>query len=124
MKRLLAVLLLTAVPAAAQSPQTLSPRAPSGATTISSGGTAQSLFAKGEVVGGCYIYNPLTATQQNISTAESLFVNFTGSAAVAAANGQNQEIQPGVAFPCPGPLATSTSIIAATSSHRFTVYEW
>jgi hypothetical protein len=61
-------------------PMTTTPSAFSGSCTIATGGVAQQLAAAAEVVNGGVIKNPLSATEQGISIAESLFVNFVTSA--------------------------------------------
>ncbi len=93
------------------------PAAFSGSYTIGSGGTAQTLAAAGEITTGCLIKNPLTATQQNIMTAESVFINFN-TTATAAAGGTSVELAAGDSIACPGKTLLAVSIIAATTGHR------
>lgn len=102
----------------------ITPVAPSGACMIETGGTAQVLATAGTATHGGLILNPSSAAQQGISTAESLFVNFTGGEAVASAGGQSFEILPGGTLTIPGGLSTSISVIASTTGHTFTAAIW
>jgi hypothetical protein len=86
---------------------------------ITTGGTAVTLVT-GPVNGG-YICNPLTASDQNISTAEVAYVNPV-TTATANGRGTNSALQPGQCFTVP-PLKTGSNVsgIAATSSHALNV---
>ena len=109
----------------AQVPVTPVPSGVSGTPAILGvNGTAQSLFARGEVTRSCAIINPTTAAEQNVAAAEAIWVDFTGAAAVAASGGTSIPIEAGSAIACPGPLTTSVSWIAATAPHRITAYHW
>lgn len=101
----------------------VSPSASSGATTITAGGTAQSLFSAGSVTHGCYIVNPQSSTEQGIPAAEILYVDFTGASA-SSGSGTSLPVYPGVSFPCPTALATSVSVVAATTNHAFKAIKW
>jgi Tfp pilus assembly protein PilW len=92
------------------------------ASMVATGGTAVNALSVGPAH-GCQVINPLAATDQNISTAEPLYINIVGPAAVAA-NGSTAALAPGQSFQCvPGQLS-ATSINAATSGHKFTVFAW
>lgn len=57
-------------------------------TTITAGGTSQTLMAANSSRKGFEIQNPCSSTTQNIPAAESLFINFTSAATVnTSANG-------------------------------------
>lgn len=84
--------------------------APSGALTLATGGVSQQLFAANEVVHGCTIQNPSTAT-------EAIWVNFTGAAAVGAAGTTSIQVPAGQTIPCGLGMASSVNWIAATTSH-------
>jgi hypothetical protein len=88
---------------------------------ITSGGTAINLITG--PVNGCYISNPLAASDQNIATAEVAYVNPVTTAA-ANGRGTNSALQPGQSWTCPPGMTTSVSGIAATSGHALNVVEW
>lgn len=102
----------------------ITPVAPSGSLTLATGGTSQALATAGSASHGCFVYNPATATQQGIATAESAFVNITGGAATTASAGQSIELLPGVPFSCPAGLTTAINWNAATTNHRITSVVW
>jgi hypothetical protein len=109
---------LLTIPSSAQIPiGQYTPVAPSGALTLATGGTAQNLFAAGEVVHGCTIVNPSTAT-------EAIWVDFTGAAAVAAAGHTSVQLAIGTPIPCGVGLSTSVSWIAATTGHAISASRW
>jgi hypothetical protein len=89
----------------------ITPTAPSGSLTLTAGGTSQQLFAANEVVHGCTIQNPSTAT-------EAIFVDFTGAAAVQTAGGTSIQVPAGASIPCGAGIAKSVNWIAATISHQ------
>lgn len=72
---------------------------------------------------GCYIVNPLTATDQGIMAAEPLYVNPV-VAATTTGNGTNTAIAPGQAWNCPVGGTGAISVNAATTGHKFTVVRW
>lgn len=98
--------------------------ATAGATTLAAGATAQTLFTAAEVTHGCAIQNPSTATLQGIATAESIWVDVTGTDAVEAAASSSVEIAPGSSFPCPGGNAPKITWIATTIGHKISAYKW
>jgi hypothetical protein len=104
-------------------PYTPAAPATSNAGKIATGGTAQNLFTAAEVVHGCVITNPGNATDQGISTAEEIWVNFV-TTATAAANSASIPVAIGQSIPCPGGLTTAVSWIAATSSHVISAYKY
>lgn len=91
------------------SPPSFTGSAPSGALTLASGGTSQVLFTANEVIHGCSIQNPSTAT-------ESIWVNFY-TTAVGTAGTTAIQVQPGTAIGCGSSFTTAISWIAATTSH-------
>lgn len=90
------------------------------ASAIVTGGTAVTLVT-GPIKGG-YVCNPLTATDQNIATAEAAYVN---PVATATSNGRgtNSVLQPGQCITFPA-QTTNVSAIAATTAHAFNVVVW
>lgn len=92
-------------------------------STVATGGTA--VAAVTGPVTGCYIFNGSTATEQNIATAEAVFVDPVITATTTA-GGSNVAIQPGQTWTCPGSVGPGrvVSINAATSGHRVTVVVW
>ena len=92
------------------------------ASTVATGGTAVNALSVGPAH-GCQVINPLAVADQNIGTAEPLYINIVGPAAVTA-NGSTAALAPGQSFQCvPGQLS-ATSVNAATSGHKFTVFAW
>lgn len=104
--------------------QSISPGAPSGGLTLGTGGTSQVLAAGGTVLHGGWIKNPLSATQQGIGGAESIFVNITGGSALLTAGAQSVEVEPGGLLPLPAGIATAVSWNAVTTGHKISVVIW
>lgn len=102
----------------------ITPAAPSGSLTLATGGTSQLLATAGTATHGGMIYNPATAAEQGIATAESVFVSFTGTPAVASAGAQSFEILPGGDLSLPAGLTTAVNWIAATTGHKITAAVW
>lgn len=86
---------------------------------IAAGGTSQLLNAANSSRRKIIIQNPLSATDQGISTAENLYVNFSS---VASAAGGSYILAPGDKIILSGMDCTTESIniYAATTGHRFT----
>jgi hypothetical protein len=97
--------------------------APSGALTLASGATAQTLFNANEVINGCAIINPLTATEQGIGAAESITISFI-TTAVAGGGRPTSILEAGQAIACPQGLTQPVSWIATTTSHAINVVKW
>lgn len=91
------------------------------ASAITTGGTAITLVTG--PVNGCYITNPLTATDQNITTAEVAYFNPV-TTATANGRGTNTSRQPGESWSCIPGQTTNVSAIAATIGHAFNVVVW
>lgn len=106
--------------AVATSPAATTPAAGT-ASAIVTGGAATTLVTG--PVKGCYIVNPLTATEQNIAAAEVAQINAV-TTAVATGRGTNATLQPGQSFSCVPGQTTNVSAIAATTAHAFTVVVW
>lgn len=70
-----------------------------------------------------FLYNPISATHQNISVAESLFYSLTETAVINGAN--STELIPGASFEMSGNFvsAQALSVICTTSSHRYVAKE-
>ncbi len=120
-KLLLAIVLaatLFAFPALAQK---VTPR-PCDTTTVTTGSTAVTPIAS--VTTGYSIGNPVTATEQGVSPAESLFIDITGVAATILGVGTTLELLPGQVFPGVGASTTGVSINAASSGHKFSCTRW
>jgi len=89
---------------------------------ISVGGTAViAANANPSGYNGGYIVNPLTATDQGISTAEPLIVDPTGVSPGLTANGTALALQPGQSWNFIPGQVTATYVNGATSNHKFTV---
>ena len=97
--------------------------APSGALTISVGGTAQQLFAAGEVQNGFYVENPLSATDQGIVTAEPLVVLLTTGVSTYPGAG-SIKLQPGDHVLIANPPSGAVRVLATTSAHAFSAFEY
>lgn len=91
------------------------------ASAIVTGGAATTLVTG--PVNGCWITNPITATDQNIATAEVAYVNAV-TTATANGRGTNVRLDPGQTFRCVPGQTTNVSAIAATTSHAFSVSKW
>jgi hypothetical protein len=85
-------------------------------TVVSVGGTAA--VAMYGPLGGGFITNPASAADQGIGTAEVLFVDLTGPAALKE-TGTTVPIQPGATFIIPAGQTTNVSVNAKTSGHKF-----
>ena len=115
-RALIVMLLMAAGSAGAQS----YPR-PGDVTTLTTGGTAQNIVVA--PMQGCYVTNPLTASDQGIGSAEVVYVN-PNTTATANGYGGNSALQPGQSYSCPPGDQTNLSAIAATSGHRLSVVRW
>ena len=91
------------------------------ASAIVAGGAATTLVTG--PVNGCWIVNPLSATDQAIATAETAVVNGVTTAA-APGNSTNVTLQPGQSWGCTPGQTTNVSAIAATTGHAFAVEVW
>ena len=91
------------------------------ANIIAAGGTA--IVAVNGPFNGAIINNPLTATGQNIATAEPLFINFVGLA-LTTEGGNTFALQPGKSFTSPTGFNSSITVNAATSGHVFSAISW
>lgn len=91
---------------------------------ITTGGTAQNALASNAARKACTIQNPSLATDQNIVTAEFLYVRFGGS---AAANSDSFGLAPGQSISCDplgiGVYTTAVSVEGATTGHKVVVVE-
>ncbi|MEJ0094579.1 MAG: hypothetical protein WDN46_14440 [Methylocella sp.] len=87
---------------------------------VTTGGTSQTLVASVSARMTIFIENPCTAASQNITTAESLFINFTAAASTTA--GGSIELAPcGVYSTGTGPVSTEAiTVTATTAGHRWT----
>lgn len=96
---------------------------PTGATasTIAAGGAANILVTG--PVKGCYIVNPVTAADENIAAAETVYLNPV-TTATANGRGTNSAIVPGQSFSCVPGQTTNVSGIAATTGHALNVVAW
>lgn len=106
---------VTTVTAGSATP--VSVQAASGSTTITSGGTAQQLFAAGEIVNGARLANPTDAT-------ENLWFDDTGAAAVTTDGGTAMFIAPGGFYQWDDPPSGAVSVNAATTGHKFQAAKW
>lgn len=91
-------------------------------TVITTGGTSLLVFPAG-CYGG-YITNPLFSTDQDLVTAEALFIDPTGECGLAG-YGTTIRLEPGQTWIVPAPKSTlAVWANAATSGHRFTAVYW
>lgn len=107
-----------ALPAAAQ--VSVTPRA-GDTVTIVTGGTAVTVVSG--PMNGCYIVNPLSATDQGIAAAEAVYINPVGTATTTG-NGSNTAVQPGQTYNCIPASLGPVSANAATSGHKLVVVRW
>ena len=101
----------------------ITPKAASGSLTLATGGAAQTLFAAGEVVAGCVIGNPTTATEEGIGAAEAISVSLI-TTAVAGGGVATTILEAGQWMGCGAGLTTAVSWIAATTGHKINAYVW
>ncbi len=90
------------------------PAAPSGATTITTGGTAQTLCAAGSVARGGILKNPSTAT-------ELLLYTLDGTTPAATEGGSTFGLQAGESAVLPA-STLAVKVVAATTGHAFSVW--
>jgi hypothetical protein len=88
---------------------------------IATGGT--SVVAVAANPNGGYIKNPLLSTDQAV-TAEVLYVDPVGTAAILKANTTTISLQPGEIWNVIPGQTTPTFVNAATSGHKFTVVSY
>lgn len=100
--------------------QQVTPRAGSN-YTIGTGGTAITLIAG--PTNGCYIFNPLTAADQGIMTAEPYYVDPT-TTATTTGNATNTAIAPGQGWFCIPNSTLPVSGNAATTGHIVSMVRW
>jgi len=116
----------TAIPAGTNTIGSLNPLAgtyTSKNLALTLGGTAQTLMAANTSRKRFYIQNPCTATGQGIAAVESIYISFTGSAAVN--NGTSIEILACGSYESDaGPISTQAiSVNAATTGHKIVAGE-
>jgi hypothetical protein len=87
-----------------------------GNTTITLGGTSQTLFAAGSIATGAWITNPSTAT-------ESLCVNVAGGAATTTASGAIFCLIAGQTLTLPK-VVNAITVTAVTTSHVFSAVSY
>lgn len=95
-----------------------------GALTLVTGGAAQTLFAAKEVLHGCSITNPTTATEQGIGAAEAISLSFTATAAVAGGGVATVILEAGQSVGCGMGMTNPVSWIAATTGHKINAVRW
>ncbi len=100
--------------------QSVTPRA-CAVTAITTGGTAVTVLTG--PANGYYVFNPLSATDQGIVSAEALYIDPTQTA-VTTGSGTNASLAPGQVFYGIGSSSLGVSVNAATSSHAFTCVRW
>lgn len=109
--------LLFSLPAMAQQQARVTGPSIANANNLTTGGTAQNLFAAGEVGRGCAITNPSTAT-------ERIWVNFATTAQQGIA-ATDIPVEIGSSMNCPpGPLTNAVSWIAATTNHQIVASQY
>lgn len=97
---------------------------PGNTSTVVTGGTAvTAVLAVPAGIGGGFITNPLTATDQGIGSTEPLYVNPVVSATTVG-NGTTFALQPGQSWSLVPGQTTATTVNAASSGHKFAVVWW
>jgi hypothetical protein len=97
-------------------PGSVTPTVPT--TVLTTGGVAQSFTASH----GGYICNPLSATDQGV-TSEVIYVNPV-TTATAAGNGGTSNLAAGQCFNLPPGMTTNLSWVATTTSHKINAVVW
>lgn len=100
--------------------QQVTPRAGT-TTTVATGGTA--VTAMSGPSNGCYIVNPLTATDQGLGSVEPLYIDPTTTATTTGST-TNTAIAPGQTWFCVPYSTLPVSVNAASSGHAFVVVRW
>ena len=91
-------------------------------TSMTTGGTAQTLIAANTSRKKVYIQNPCTAAGQGIAAVESIYISFTGAAGVN--NGTSIEILACGSYETDGVVSTQAiSVNAATTGHKIVAGE-
>lgn len=72
---------------------------------------------------GCYITNPLSATDQGVAAAEVVYVNPV-TTATTAGNGTTVTLSPGQTWYCIPFSTLPVSAIAATRNHKLSIVRW
>jgi hypothetical protein len=72
---------------------------------------------------GGFIVNPVTASDQGLSTAEVLYVNQVGPATLQA-NVTTIALQPGQSYSVIPNTTTAVSVASVSASHQFTAVMW
>jgi hypothetical protein len=72
---------------------------------------------------GGYIVNPLSAADQGLAAAETLYVNQVGTCTVNA-NGTTIGLQPGQSYTVVPFTTTPVSVASLSANHKFTAVMW
>jgi hypothetical protein len=94
-----------------------------GVNTVTSATPGTSVIAIAANQAGGYIVNPGTAADQNLPTAEPLYVNQVTDAALNA-NGTTIALQPGQSYTVIPNTTTPVKVSSASASHSFTAVQW
>ena len=94
---------------------------PGNASQIAQGGVAVNAVLGGP--NGGQIVNPYTPADQGIPNTEPLYVDPVGEAGLAG-NGTTFALQPGQSWSVIPGQVTNTSVNAATSGHKFSVFSY
>ena len=89
--------------------------AASGSTTISAGGTAQTLFAANSITHGCSVDNPPT-------NSDVLYLDFVTNAGPSVAT--SIPLLPGSHFECPFVPTGAVTVEMATTNDTFRAFVW
>ncbi len=121
------ILLGLAAPAIAVS---VGPINPAATLSITTGGTWQLVFAANNNRSTLWIQNYCTATSQNITTAESLFVYFLPQATAAPTTASGPSLGAFELSACGSQVFTdqyitrqAVYVVAATTAHQFTAWQ-
>ena len=91
-------------------------------TSVASGGNS-TLVIPANPNGG-FITNPFLAADQNITSAEVLYVDPTGATPILAGNGTCFALQPGQTWSVIPQQSSTTSVTSTTTGHKFSAVWW
>lgn len=94
--------------------------------SIATGGTSQTLMLANAGRHGCFIQNPLSAADEGIATAETIYLNFASTAAAPASTSIG--LAPGQSFVCDVTAgfveAEQINVVGATTGHLYVAFEF
>jgi hypothetical protein len=94
-----------------------------GLATVTSATPGTAVIAIDVNQAGGYVVNPILPADQGLATAEPLYINQVGNAALAA-NGTTIALQPGQSYAVIPNTTTPVTVASASASHKFTAVMW